>query len=492
MAVKLLLGPVLGLEANERYTVLFVTSQTDTAQVTYGSNLAKAIPIGEIYSGTVWRAELVIEPAVNAQNISYHITLDGLQAASKSAVSVWQFYVPAMDEKPKLAYASCNGFSDLKLLTTTDNPYHLWQKMADEHRFNPFSILIMGGDQIYADAIWSVVPSLKAWNDLGRDTKINRTATKTMQAQIDRFYSELYLERWNKPEVAHMLASIPSVMMWDDHDIFDGWGSYPMDIQQCPVYQAIFNGAKAYFELLQLRGLHNTSLLSQGQAAPKHYSFGFSFRHYHLLALDNRSERTLTQVMSPSHWQQISDYLAICNQGDLLILSAVPVVYRDFSFAEKALDATPWEEELTDDLKDHWRAKEHEGERLKLIMRLLDNAKQRQGKTVILSGDVHVGCLGVIRDTSSQIPLSIHQVVSSGIVHPAPSYIQWLGVLAVTNDDIEYLEETRSLVAEILKPHGSNKYIRVRNFVTLQEGNDKKLWINWLCESKDKPVYPLQ
>lgn len=25
--------------------------------------------------------------------------------------------------------------------------------------------------------------------------------------------------------------------MWDDHDIWDGWGSYPEPIQACPVFQ---------------------------------------------------------------------------------------------------------------------------------------------------------------------------------------------------------------------------------------------------------------
>ena len=95
--------------------------------------------------------------------------------------------------------------------------------------------------------------------------------------------------------------------------------------------------------------------------------------------------------MSKNQWRDITDYLdSQCQSGDLLLLSAVPVVYRDFSFTERMVDATPWEEELTDDLKDHWRAKEHQGERLKLIMRLLANAKARcansQGnaRTVIL------------------------------------------------------------------------------------------------------------
>jgi PhoD related phosphatase len=37
--------------------------------------------------------------------------------------------------------------------------------------------------------------------------------------------------------VAEALASIPSVNMWDDHDIIDGYGSYPNDMQNTDLFQ---------------------------------------------------------------------------------------------------------------------------------------------------------------------------------------------------------------------------------------------------------------
>ncbi len=492
MTKKLVLGPILGLESDTLYTVTFVTDKSAAhAAVAYsGDNASAATLIGEIYSGKVWRAELKIS-AGNPSHVQYNVSVDAEIMLDKSGRSCWTFYVPGSSEKPKFAYASCNGFSDYKLMTSTEEPYKLWQDMETEHLASPFSLLLLGGDQIYADSIWTQLGSLKAWNELGRKEKIKRKATKEIRSQVDRFFSELYVDRWSKEPIASMLASIPSIMMWDDHDIFDGWGSYPDDLHTCDIYKAIFAAARKHFALLQVRGSENNSLLAA--AADTHFSMAVTFRGYNILALDNRSERTLKQVMSKDHWSDVIRYLDTdCHQGDLLVLSAVPVVYRDFSFAESVVDATPWEEELTDDLKDHWRAKEHEGERLKLIMRLLDNASARNAKTVILSGDVHVGCLGIIRDSRTEEPVSIHQVVSSGIVHPAPSYLQWLGIFSVTNDDLEYLEETRAITADMLKPHGSNKYIRARNFVTLLEGSDAKLWVNWICESKDKPAFPLQ
>ncbi|HAG95886.1 MAG TPA: metallophosphatase, partial [Gammaproteobacteria bacterium] len=75
--------------------------------------------------------------------------------------------------------------------------------------------------------------------------------------------------------------------------------------------------------------------------------------------------------------------------------------------------------------------------------------------------------------------------------HPAPSRIAWLGIMAVTNDCKEYMNEDHSIEISMLQPYHSDKYLRSRNFVDLQEGDDKKLWARWICESKDKPIYPL-
>ena len=88
-----------------------------------------------------------------------------------------------------MAYASCNGFSDPNLMNSTDQPYALWTEMKEQHQEEPFSLLILGGDQVYADSIWSKVKALEAWNALDREDKVKRKATKVMKEQIDRFYS---------------------------------------------------------------------------------------------------------------------------------------------------------------------------------------------------------------------------------------------------------------------------------------------------------------
>ena len=53
--------------------------------------------------------------------------------------------------------------------------------------------------------------------------------------------------------MAAVFSTIPTLMMWDDHDIFDGWGSYDAELQNCAVYQGIFAAARDAFRLFQLQ-----------------------------------------------------------------------------------------------------------------------------------------------------------------------------------------------------------------------------------------------
>ena len=494
MSDKLALGPLLSVEDDNKYVICFLSKNDSDFSIFIDKEEIKAEKIGILKSGNFYRAEFEIKQSKKSKTITYNILNNNTNSNTTDAFNrdSWSFYVPSSTEKPKFAYASCNGFSSPDLLAKTDEPYLLWDKLIEQHGNEPFSILIMGGDQVYADELWSKVKELEEWSRLNMNDKIKRKATKAMIRNLDTFYESLYIKKWSDEQMSLCLASIPTVMMWDDHDIFDGWGSYPQELLDCDVYQNIFKTAKKYFEIFQIRSLKNQTLLTKDRT---HFSFALKFRNYHILGLDNRTQRSIYQVMGNDQWKDLNTYLDenILNDN-LLVLSAVPVVYRDFSLTENLVDFTSWQEELTDDLKDHWRAKEHQGERMRLIMRLFMNIENRKvskrnTRTVILSGDVHVGSLGVINDHKNQN--KIHQVVSSGIVHTPPTYIEWLGITAVTNDNNEYLNEDKTIETSMLTPIGSAKYLRVRNFVTLNEGSDEKLWINWICDNKDRPCYAL-
>lgn len=40
-------------------------------------------------------------------------------------------------------------------------------------------------------------------------------------------------------------------MTWDDHDIYDGYGSYPDDLQNCAVFQHAFKLSRRFYLAFQ-------------------------------------------------------------------------------------------------------------------------------------------------------------------------------------------------------------------------------------------------
>jgi len=502
MPETFLVGPLLGFEGESStgeflYTVCFLTTAavSDCRVVIDGVETA-AVAVTPTPSGIFWRAVIPITRNGASHSCRYQIKAGSSLISDRWGHDTWAFCVPGTSEHPRIAYASCNGFSDPDAITKVSEPYKMWKSLRDAHQDEPFMLCIMGGDQIYADEIWQstkYAPTIVEWTLLPRPKRIAKRVSKKTETELDRFYESLYIRHWGHEDMAHMFASVPTVMMWDDHDIFDGWGSYPSDMQTCPYYQAIFAAAKKYFELFQLRSTHNTTLLNRLNT---HYSFGIQFGKYAVLGLDNRTNRSGSVIMGRENWADVKNFLnGLQGKTDtVFILSAVPVVYRDFRFIEHVYDATPWEEELTDDLRDQWRSSYHEGERMKLIMSLLDFQPAGQPseiKRVILSGDVHVGCLGLItghRNNGQQ--RFIHQVVSSAIVHPPPTWLEWQGILVGSNDSPETLE-AGTITTALLKPYGAEKYLRSRNFAWFKEGTDQKLWVNWVCEDNSRAEYPI-
>ena len=101
--------------------------------------------------------------------------------------------------------------------------------------------------------MWDKLVPLEEWARLPLDQRIKQPFTEKMRSLVDQFYAQVYVARWSQAEPARVFAQVPSIMMWDDHDIFDGWASYEAELQQCDVYRGIFATAREYFALYQLQ-----------------------------------------------------------------------------------------------------------------------------------------------------------------------------------------------------------------------------------------------
>ncbi|MGE5385106.1 MAG: alkaline phosphatase D family protein [Betaproteobacteria bacterium] len=426
----------------------------------------------------VWRCDFGIALGATAQTVGYRL-----------GAEEWQFAVPAAGDIPNMAYASCNGFSSLKLMNDTKAPYALWRDLGQKHAERPYHLLLMGGDQLYADSLFDTLPALHGWLALSREEKVKRPFTAAMARAVQRFFREVYLKRWSQPDTSAVFARIPTVMMWDDHDIFDGWGSYPPDLQASPVYQGIFASACEAFRLYQLQlaaGETHPAAIA-GQTA---YNLGFQFGPLAILAVDMRSERSDSQVVSPTSWKAVYDWLDAVNDqcAHLLLMSSIPVVHPDFSMLEKALSIFPGQQELEDDLRDHWRSNPHKQERLRLIHRLLDFARTHQCRVTLLSGDVHVGAVGVVkslRDGSDDSSQTLTQLTSSGIVHPPPPGMVLFFLEHVVGKEMSDDRDISSVMTEF--PGTRSYYIGARNWLALEPDAQRRLWANWHVEGAPYP-----
>ena len=220
--MAIVMGPVLGFHGCDAATwhvsVLVVTAgdAPPAAAATAKSDAVVDVDAPVRLHGqggrTVWRFDLVAARGPDDDVVRY--TIDGAEAS---------FTVPAKGRMPRMAFVSCNGFSDPKLMKRVDHANERWVHLKRTHDAEPYHVLVMGGDQVYADEIWTKrVPAVRAWSELPRAERVKRTFTDEMRKQVERFYFEIYVERWAQREPAAAMASIPTLMMWDDHDIFDG------------------------------------------------------------------------------------------------------------------------------------------------------------------------------------------------------------------------------------------------------------------------------
>lgn len=115
----------------------------------------------------------------------------------------------------------------------------------------PLMHVFSTGDQVYNDLVWAQ-PALAAWGKLSEPSqKLKAKWTAEMEAQAVQYYCGNYIDTLSTTNIATAMACIPQVMLWDDHDIWDGWGSYRDEVQATEVFQSLFKVARRFFLLFQ-------------------------------------------------------------------------------------------------------------------------------------------------------------------------------------------------------------------------------------------------
>ncbi|WP_412505304.1 alkaline phosphatase D family protein [Roseovarius sp. SYSU LYC5161] len=322
----------------------------------------------------------------------------------------------------RIGYVSCNGEEHGDIRRDPGERNAMWCRLAEEHGVAPLNLLLHGGDQIYADEVTQAHALTRGWPDdvpLHPDGATLRGAREALRAAFFRRYTALYA----LPGFADLAARVPSLAMWDDHDICDGWGSLPGGVCDSEAGQVLFGAAREAFLVFQQGAAPDR--LPDGAGGGSTLGRRADLPGLSVLAPDLRSERRRDRIMGPQGWRRFENWLS---GGDLprrvLLMSSVPLLGPRLSLLERVMLLTNRMEKYEDDLRDQWQSRAHRREWQRMLKEVL--AIHETGKTRItaLSGEIHLAT----HATMAARGAPVHQLVASGIAHRAPPR-EWAWVL---------------------------------------------------------------
>jgi len=193
-----------------------------------------------------------------------------------------------------------------------------WEALSKFVREAKPHFIVMMGDQVYID-------------EDNQDIFAKFLKSPSLDLDLRKALAEKYRENWSRNLVKDVMANVPIYMMWDDHEIRDGWGSMASDsetlLQQYPRGKEIFIKCKTYFEdardvYWHFQGCHNPQKFS-GQLLPNYIdsppvqnqrrAMPYVFRCGRLivLMLDSRGERDVFRkdlpILGSEQWHFISE-----------------------------------------------------------------------------------------------------------------------------------------------------------------------------------------
>jgi hypothetical protein len=292
-------------------------------------------------------------------------------------------------------------------------------------------LLLMLGDQVYADE--GLSPRV-------RERQIERRGEHSEPTdEVFDFeeYTWLYRDSWSDPGVRWLLSTVPTAMVFDDHDVRDDWNTseaWREEVRRLPWWRERIVGAYMSYWVYQHLGNLSPDVLAHDRLLAKvvnaedggailrafaeraaddvddqHeslWSYVRDLGRARLVVIDTRSGRILhhgqRSMLGEGEWQAIEGWL----RGDvehLLVASSLPLILdhllHDVEQWNEALAGGSWGPRvarLGEKLRqgadlEHWAAFPESFTRL--VTRLGEVAKGQHGSSpstvLVLSGDVH-------------------------------------------------------------------------------------------------------
>jgi hypothetical protein len=170
-------------------------------------------------------ALVLVEDLQPGSTTPYEVRLDGEQVwpPAGSSFPPSRIRTPGDREEFRIAFGSCRYASPYTVDPKEGIPPDALDAYASRIAGQPEDrwpdALVLLGDQVYADEL---TRPTKSW--LARRREGDSPAPDAQVADFEE-YTRLYAESWSDPQVRWLLSTIPSSMIFDDHEMIDDWNT---------------------------------------------------------------------------------------------------------------------------------------------------------------------------------------------------------------------------------------------------------------------------
>lgn len=286
------------------------------------------------------------------------------------------------------------------------------------------------GDQVYVDT------GKDAGQAMLTGTKANEK--RYAPAELPQFFETIYRAYFSLEPYASALQALPTAMIWDDHEIRDGWGSHG-DEENSDEWRQHLEVARDYFvgwqasrnppapgAVATTEGYAEAARVGTSPTKSSEFDFGFDWgSQTTFFIMDLRSQRDTLQGQAGSEAQieRLKAWFASRDDSPTLWVLGSPL---PLSLSKRVADTLQrWLIcRRKDDMRDAWSSAPLTKQREEILKTIADHFHaHRSHRLLILSGDVHFSELLELSDERDRNRVYGHEIVSSGL---AQTYFKFM------------------------------------------------------------------
>ena len=338
------------------------------------------------------------------------------------------------------AFLSCHmPYKDEFLGHTSINNMQMWSHLGTilKKRKEEMRFVINGGDQVYTDG----VNGLNIWKYLAKVASSHDGVITPSQASMESWYRDIYRGYWGFENIKKIFAAYPQYMIWDDHELKDGWGSYYLKKNKDELDEifdwesADITRQEAIILLDRMKSaamnVYHEYQHSHNPTTPKEtYDYHFDTQGATFYVLDGRGKRDINKhsrkVLGSTQLARFKHYVENLDPETtpfLFVTSAIPIIHLKSVLANADDNIIADMQDMQDDLRDTWEHRSHDSER-KALLKILFAAAARGIRVSVLSGDVH--CAAAFKLVDEHTGATIYQLTSSGISYTQSRLTGWI------------------------------------------------------------------